>query len=95
MEMTNRNFWRNYLRLSLRALIASILIIGCTLGWAVRTARVQQDAVTMIQKRGGFIWYDWQYKDADYVQAKSQPPGPKWLVDRIGVDYVSISPWST
>jgi hypothetical protein len=89
METPNRHPWWSYLRLSIRALLVLILLLACWLGWFVRTARLQREAVAAVKKAGGIVWYDWEWKNGDYVQGKSQPPGPKWLVDRIGVDYFS------
>jgi hypothetical protein len=67
-----------------------ILIVGGGLGWARHRANQQRDVVAAIKRANGFAWYDWEWKDGDWVQSKKwQPPGPRWLVDRIGVDYVS------
>jgi hypothetical protein len=80
------NPWSRYLRLSLRALIVSVLIIGGLLGWMVHRARVQRDAVAAIQQAGGSVLYDWQRKNGR-PDPNREPLWPKWLVDRIGVDY--------
>ena len=78
--------WRRFLRFSVRGLIALVLLTGGSLGWTVRQARIQRDAVAAITKDGGNVSYDWEWRDG-----KSIPPGnlwaPRWLVDRIGVDY--------
>ena len=89
METPNRRPWRSYLRLSIRALLVLILVLACWLGWFVRTARLQREAVAAVKKAGGFVWYDWEWKNGDYVQGIQRPPRPKWLVDRLGVDYFS------
>jgi internalin A len=58
-------------------------------------ARVQREAVAAIQAAGGRVFYDW---DVTYVRnptlgpvprmnPSGRPRWPKWLVDRLGVDY--------
>ena len=75
--------WRKYLRFNLRGLVVLVFLTGAGLGWAVHSARVQRNAVAAIQGAGGSVLYDWQRDIAN--------PGkrwvPKWLVDRVGVDY--------
>jgi hypothetical protein len=78
--------WRRYLRLTVRALIVLVLVIGGALGWLVRSARLQRDAVGAIAKAGGTVFYDWEWKDGTYISG-GQPFARKWLVGRIGVDY--------
>jgi hypothetical protein len=52
--------WWTYLRLSIRRLIVLVLLIGLGLGWMVRSAHTQRDAVTAIRKAGGLVKYDWE-----------------------------------
>lgn len=86
MDHSAQKPWRKYLRLSLRALIVLVLLIGGSLGWVVHSARVQREAVAAIQKLGGTVTYDWERKDGRSVP-NGKPWAPKWLVDRIGIDY--------
>ena len=71
--------------LSLRALMLVVLLVGGTLGWLAYEARVQREAVATIKKAGGFVLYDWEAKLGEGPAGK--PPGPRWLVDWIGIDY--------
>jgi Leucine-rich repeat (LRR) protein len=73
--------WRRYLRFSVRGLIILVLVIGAGLGWIVREAQVQRDAVAAINKAGGSVEYDWMGIPA------GKPWAPSWLVDLIGVDF--------
>ncbi len=41
--------WRRFLRFSVRGLIVVVLLLGGWLGWIVRSARVQRDAVAAIK----------------------------------------------
>jgi internalin A len=86
METSKKRPWRTYLRFSLRGLIVLVLGIGAWLGWMVHTARVQRDAVAAIQKIDGIVRYDRERKGGrSFPNGKTW--GPRWLVDRIGIDY--------
>jgi internalin A len=74
--------WRRRLRISVRGLIVVVLVIGVGLGWIVQGARIQRQAVAAIRRDGGLVFYDWHHWDG-----KGEPGAPKWLVDRLGVDY--------
>jgi hypothetical protein len=73
-----------YVRMSVRGLMALVLIVGGGLGWIVHEAQVQRNAVAAVKKAGGSVVYDWQRTLGAW---EPRPWGPKWLVDRIGVDY--------
>lgn len=79
-------FRRHWLRIGVRGLIIVVLIVGGWLGWTVRGARVQRDAVRTITKAGGFVQYDWELWRGLTVPG-ARPPAPDWLVKLIGVDY--------
>jgi Leucine Rich repeats (2 copies)/Leucine Rich repeat len=78
--------WRTFLRLSVRGLIVLVLVIGAALGWMVRSARVQRDAVAAITKTGGSVFYDWEWRNGKSTQG-CDPWAPRWLVKLMGVDY--------
>ena len=78
--------WRRLIpRLSVRGLMVLVLIVGGWLGWVVRSARVQREAVAAIDRAGGFVRYDFQEVIPSFEQPR--PPWPRWLVDALGVDY--------
>jgi internalin A len=79
--------WRRYLRVSVRGLIVLVLVIGAGLGWIVHQAHVQRDAVAAIERAGGEVMYDWQWKGGR-PDPNGKPGWPKWLVDLVGVDYL-------
>ena len=56
--------WRRKLplRVSLRALMIFVLMLGGVLGWVVHLAHVQRDAVAAIRSGGGSVIYNWQLK---------------------------------
>jgi len=78
--------WWSYVRFSVRGLIVLVLVIGGWLGWMVRSARIQRDAVAAIEKAGGWIKYDWEWSNRNDIPG-GKPWAPRWLVDLIGVDF--------
>jgi internalin A len=77
--------WRRFLHFSVRRLIVLVLVIGAGLGWLVRSARIQREAVAAITRAGGVKYkYGWTYGD---YQPGVKPLRPGWLADRIGVDF--------
>ncbi len=87
--------WRRRLRLSVRALMVIVLITGGGIGWLMYRARVQRDAVAAIQRAGGLTYYDWDMRDINtpdfnllVANRSRQPKWRKWLIERIGPDYL-------
>jgi hypothetical protein len=77
--------WRRYLRFSVRGLIVLVLVIGAALGWIVREAHIQRDAVAAIRRAGGSVSYDWEWSDGKPVPG-GKPRAPGWVIDLIGAD---------
>jgi hypothetical protein len=87
----NRRWWRgSRIRLSLRGLMALVLLLGIWMGWYVRRVKLQRDAVAAIKRAGGTVAYDWEWShyNPDIIDLNGKPRAPKWLSDRVGVDYV-------
>jgi Leucine-rich repeat (LRR) protein len=82
-----RSAWRKHLRISMRGLIVLVLVIGGGLGWLIRSARIQREAVAELQKNGDAANYNWQVIDGKPIRG-GKPPLPRLLVDFIGIDYV-------
>src|SRR5262249_42491537 len=95
----SRPRWRRLpLRLSVRALMALIFILGGVYGWIVHRAHIQRDAVAAVRHAGGEVIYDLVYQNGRPMKnsmgsvnnpafSYSAPWAPKWLVDRVGIDY--------
>jgi hypothetical protein len=84
-----RRWWHSLrVRLKLRMLMACVLALACMLGFVVRRAHIQRDAVAAIERAGGRVRYDWQFQDGRIV-SKGRIWWPKWLVDQLGLDYFS------
>jgi hypothetical protein len=73
------------LRISVRGLIVLVLVVGVWLDWIVHRAKVQREAVAAIERAGGDVMYDWQWQYN--APARGRPWAPRWLVDRVGIDY--------
>ena len=78
--------WRRYLRVSVRGLIVLVLVVGGCLGWLVRSARLQREAVAAIRKADGEVSYDWEWKNGAGMPSKG-PKVLRRLVEAFGVDY--------
>src|SRR6516225_2413481 len=78
--------WRRFLRFSVRGLILIVIVLGAGLGWIVRQAHIQRDAVAAIRKAGGSVTYDWEFDNGKFLPG-GKPWAPSWLVDLIGVDF--------
>jgi hypothetical protein len=82
---------RRRFRLSVRATMAVVLAIAVGLGWYLHTVRTQQAAVRAIKEAGGSVSYDWEWGnyDPNISSTMGKSRAPKWLSDRLGVDYVA------
>jgi hypothetical protein len=72
-------------RLSVRALLLVVLLVGGGFGWTIRSVRIQCDAVRVIEEAGGRADYEWRWSGGRYFPAGS-PPGPRWLHAYVGPD---------
>ncbi len=78
-------------RLSIRAMMVLVFILGSGFGWVVHKVRVQRGAVAAIQRGGNKVWYDWEWNNGS-PNSNGKTGWPKLLVDGIGVDYVAFVP---
>ena len=88
----HRSWWRKLpRRMSVRALMILVLLLGGLFGWVVHPAHVQRVAVAAIRHGGGHVSYDWQLKrlrnGVIRFDPKGRPKAPKWLIDYLGHDY--------
>jgi hypothetical protein len=63
--------WRRFLRFSVRGLLVLVMVIGVGLGWLVRNAQIQREAVAAIRRAGGAALYDEEMRGP--TQAHSRP----------------------
>jgi hypothetical protein len=87
-----RSWWRRpRVRLSVRAMMILVLVLGGGLGWVVRRAHVQRDAIALIEEAGGTFIFDDQV-DADGFNRpysdRMRPSWQQWIMYAVGDDYV-------
>src|SRR5262245_10312561 len=78
--------WRQRFRCSVRVWMILVLLLGGGLGWTIRGARAQREAVAAIRRAGGSVRYNWEWGNGQ-PNLVGKPWAPGWLVDRIGIDY--------
>jgi len=88
----HRSWWRKLpRRMSIRALMIFVLLLGGVLGWVVCLAHVQRDAIAAIRSGGGQVTYHWQLKTLPNGRVQFDPKRrlkvPKWALDYLGADY--------
>ena len=81
--------WRQRVRFNVRTMMIAVLVLCGSLGWVVRRAGVQREAVAAIRRAGGDVVYDWQLRNGIPVWG-GKPWAPGWLVDLLGVDYFGV-----
>ncbi|MCH7493256.1 leucine-rich repeat domain-containing protein, partial [bacterium] len=77
---------RRWLQYSLRTFFVLLTVFGVSLGVVVFRAHEQRRVVESVGEMGGTVGYDCQ-RNANGRMIYAEPPGPKWLVELIGVDY--------
>jgi Leucine Rich repeat len=75
-------------RISVRALVVFIILTGLILARIVHRARVQHDVVKALTDAGGTVAYACE-RDVGTGWQATLPGWKKFLVDSIGIDYVS------
>jgi hypothetical protein len=76
-------------QLSVRAFLVLVLALGCAVGVNVRSARIQQEAVTVIRKSGGAVFYDEGFGFMGNAWADATMSRPQWFASVIGVNNYS------
>jgi Leucine Rich repeat len=94
-----RTRWKT---ISVRGLLLLILVIGLWLGFVANKAREQREAVAALQEFGGFVHYDWEFKDGPVKVPRGnsiwrpawgkfapmqKPWAPVWMRRTFGDDY--------
>jgi len=83
--------WRRLFRFRLRTLLLVVTVLSFWLAFHVRSAERQQKSIAAIREYGGWIRYDFQFSSGEYgprkFDAKARSPIPKWLLDRLGIDF--------
>jgi Leucine-rich repeat (LRR) protein len=75
-------------RFRLRTLLLAMLVFCVLFGSKVEEARRQRRAVEWVHKHGGTVKYEHEKTDATGYPLPSPPPGPKWLLEIAGIDFL-------
>ena len=90
--MTHRDHsaeMHRWFQFSVRTLLLVMLAVSLSTVWWANRAKRQKNAVASILKMGGSVDYDYEYDAAGNYRANTEPPGPAWLRDFLGIDYFS------
>jgi Leucine Rich repeat len=91
--------WRRYLHISVRGVVALVVVMACGLAWEAHRTRIQRRAVATIRAADGLVKYNWEWRGGEPVP-DAKPPAPQQVVEFIGVDHfgavkaVELSPRS-
>lgn len=82
--------WSRHFRFSLRTLFALALVAGPLFAW-IHRAHQQRDRIAGMANSnpGAVVLYDYQLHADGTLNKPAKPPGPEWLRERIGVDYLA------
>jgi len=81
-----RSRW--WLRVSLRSLLLAMTLLAIGLGYVTHRARQQEWAAGVVERIGGKVTFDYQIGEMGFLP-NARPPGPDWLVRRIGPHFTA------
>ena len=80
--------YKRFCQFSLRTLFWFVTLCALPCSWfavKMQEARRQRESVEAIRKLGGQVRYDYEITEA----RNPAPPGPAWLRDLVGIDFVA------
>lgn len=80
---------KRLLRFSLRTMLVVVTVLCVVLAWKVRQAERQKAAVAWLLEAGGNVTYDFELDSEGRRIPGAELPGPEWLRELVGVDYVA------
>ena len=82
---------RRWLQFSLRSFFLLVTAFALWFGWAMQQAREQRQAVAEIERFGGAgaVFYSYQFDGDNQRIIEAAPPGPAWLRDIVGIDFMA------
>ena len=83
---------RRWSRFSLRTLLVLVTVASAGFGWVgykVRQAQRQKQAVVAIEELGGYVRYDYEFDNHGDWTESAIPPDPEWLRVLLGVDFLA------
>ena len=82
---------RRWYQFRLLTLLLFVVLVSVGMSWfavKMHQARRQRNAVEAIEKSGGFVMYDYEFKDDGTPIIDADPPGPAWLRETLGIDFL-------
>ena len=83
--------WR--FQFSIRSLLVLAVVVALPCSWLaaeMKEAKRQKEAVDKIEKLGGSVEYDWQGDVIHLPRPNAQPPGPAWVRNVVGDDFLTV-----
>ncbi len=83
---------RRWLQFSLRTLLLMAVVVGVAISCLVakkKAAMRQREAVEAIRKDHGLVSFDYEIDSNGAKIASAEPPGPAWVRNLLGVDFVA------
>jgi len=74
------------LQRNLRAIMAIALVLAVLFGWREYVVHTQRDAVAAIERAGGSVSYDWDWRNGQPLRSSSLPRWRQWLIREFGPD---------
>ena len=83
--------WRRYTHITVRGLIALVVVMALGFAWEAHRTRIQRTAVATIRAADGSVRYNWQWKAGEPVP-DAKPPAPQQDADRPAKVYKPETP---
>ena len=80
-------FWcqrRTFAQVMVAGTLAGVSLYGL---WEYSVG-TQRDAVAAINRAGGTVYYDWEWRDGCALPAGARPARPDWALQKLGPDFV-------
>ena len=81
---------RRWLKYSLRTSLLAVTVLCVWLGFFVNRVNKQKQAVEWVRENGGTVLYHFEWDQETGLPINhAEPPGPAWLREWIGIDYLA------
>jgi hypothetical protein len=75
-------------RWSIRVLLLVVAMLAVPVAWKTNRARAQRRAVAVIKKKGGYVGYDYEFRNGQPVDySQGHPDAPQWLRRALGDEF--------
>ena len=85
--------FRSRFQFGIRSLLVLVVVVAIPFSWLaveMKAAKMQWEVVGEIEKGGcGIVQYDYEFDASDEYMPGGEPPGPSWLRNLLGDDFLS------